>query len=106
MRKGQRRLDGIDMLVISLDARGMTGRGIQAHLEEIYEVDVSRGLISRITGGELDEVKEWQARPLDPGRCSRSCSSTPSCKVRDRKSAKNQVHVDLATDDREREIAP
>jgi putative transposase len=65
VRKGQRRLDGIDKLVISLYARGMTVRDIQAHLEEIYDVEVSPDLISRITDGVLDEVKEWQARPLD-----------------------------------------
>src|SRR5215510_14683394 len=41
VRKGQRRLDGIDKLVISLYARGMTVRDIQAHLGEIYEVEVS-----------------------------------------------------------------
>jgi putative transposase len=65
VRKGQRRLDGIDKLVISLYARGMTVRDIQAHLAEIYEVEVSPDLISRITDAVLDEVKEWQARPLD-----------------------------------------
>lgn len=65
VRKGQRRLDGIDRLVISLYARGMTVRDIQAHLGEIYEVEVSPDLISRITDAVLDEVKDWQARPLD-----------------------------------------
>ena len=68
VHKGQRRLDGIDKLVISLYARGMTVRDIQAHLGEIYEVEVSPDLISRITDAVLDEVKEWQSRPLDPGR--------------------------------------
>lgn len=65
VRKGQRRLDGIDRLVISLYARGMTVRDIQAHLGEIYGVEVSPDLISRITDAVLDEVKDWQARPLD-----------------------------------------
>jgi len=63
--KGQRRLDGIDRIVIGLYANGMTVRDIQAHLAEIYEVDVSPDLISSITDAVLDEVREWQARPLD-----------------------------------------
>jgi putative transposase len=69
VRKGQRRLDGIDKPVISLYARGMTVRDIQAHLVEVYEVDVSPDLISRITDGVLDEVKDWQSRPLDAAWC-------------------------------------
>src|SRR3954463_656517 len=63
--KGSRRRDGIDALVISLCARGMTVRDIQAHLAEIYDVQVSPDLISKITDSVLEEVKEWQARPLD-----------------------------------------
>ena len=41
-------------------------RDIQAHLLEIYEIEVSPDLISKITDAVLDEVREWQARPLDP----------------------------------------
>jgi putative transposase len=65
VRKGQRRLDGIDKIVIGLYARGMTVRDIRAHLLEIYDVEVSADLISTITDAVLDEVKEWQARPLN-----------------------------------------
>ncbi|WP_129337766.1 IS256 family transposase [Cellulomonas endophytica] len=65
VRKGQRRLDGIDKIVIGLYARGMTVRDIRAHLAEIYDVEVSPDLISTITDAVLDEVREWQARPLD-----------------------------------------
>lgn len=65
VRKGQRRLDGIDKIVIGLYARGMTVRDIRAHLAEIYDVDVSPDLISRITDAVLEDVREWQARPLD-----------------------------------------
>ncbi|MFD0782342.1 IS256 family transposase [Micromonospora azadirachtae] len=65
VRKGRRRLDGIDKIVIGLYARGMTVRDIQAHLAEIYDIDVSPDLISKITDAVLDEVKEWQSRPLD-----------------------------------------
>jgi putative transposase len=63
--KGQRRLDGIDKIVIGLYARGMTVRDIRAHLIEIYDVEVSPDLISKITDAVLDEVRDWQARPLD-----------------------------------------
>ncbi len=65
VRKGQRRLDGIDKIVIGLYARGMTVRDIRAHLAEIYDVEVSPDLISRITDAVLEEVRDWQARPLD-----------------------------------------
>ena len=65
VRKGQRRLDGIDKIVIGLYARGMTVRDIRAHLVEIYDVEVSADLISTITDAVLEEVREWQARPLD-----------------------------------------
>lgn len=47
-------------------ARGMTTREIQAHLEEIYKVDVSPSLISNVTEAVQDEVKAWQNRPLEP----------------------------------------
>ena len=65
VRKGQRRLDGIDKIVIGLYARGMTVRDIRAHLLEIYDVEVSPDLISTITDAVLDEVAQWQARPLN-----------------------------------------
>jgi putative transposase len=65
VRKGQRRLDGIDKIVLGLYAKGMTVRDIQAHLGEIYDVTVSPDLISRITDAVHAEVAEWQSRPLD-----------------------------------------
>ncbi|RMF00544.1 MAG: IS256 family transposase, partial [Alphaproteobacteria bacterium] len=66
VRKRQRRLQGFDDKVIALYARGMSTRDIQAHLEEIYEVDVSPSLISRVTEQVREEVLAWQSRPLDP----------------------------------------
>src|SRR5215217_6292339 len=68
VRKGQRRLDGIDKIVIGLYARGMTVRDIRAHLAESYDVEVSPDLISKITDAVLEEVRDWQARPLERGR--------------------------------------
>jgi hypothetical protein len=63
--KGETRLDGFDDKIISLYARGLTVREIQGHLRELYGVDVSPDLISRVTDAVLDEVREWQNRPLD-----------------------------------------
>jgi putative transposase len=63
--KGARRLAGFDDKVISLYARGMTVREIQGHVAEIYGVEVSPDLISQVTDSILEEVKEWQSRPLD-----------------------------------------
>jgi len=63
--KGQTRWHGFDDKILSLYARGMTTREIQAHLEEMYQVEVSPALISTVTDAVLDEVKAWQSRPLD-----------------------------------------
>jgi len=64
--KGARRLDGFDDRIVSLYARGMTVREIQGHLRELYGVEVSPDLISRVTDAVLEEVRAWQTRPLDP----------------------------------------
>src|SRR5438445_458220 len=64
--KGQRRFDGFDDKILSLYARGMTVREIQGHLAELYGTEVSPDLISRVTDAVLDEVRDWQNRPLDP----------------------------------------
>lgn len=66
IKKGQTRFDGFDDKIFSMYARGMTCREIQAHLQEIYGVEVSPDLISTVTDGVIDEVRAWQARPLDP----------------------------------------
>ena len=64
--KGQTRLEGFHDRIISLYARGLSVREIQAHLQELYDVQVSPDLISRVTDAVLEEVREWQSRPLDP----------------------------------------
>jgi transposase-like protein len=66
VRKGQTRLEGFSERIIALHARGMTTRDIRAHLREMHEVEVPADLISRVTGGVLEELAEWQSRPLDP----------------------------------------
>jgi putative transposase len=65
VRKGQRRAGQVDDMILSLYARGMTTRDIQAHLEEVYGVAVSPALISNVTDVVADEITAWQARPLD-----------------------------------------
>jgi putative transposase len=64
--KHQRRLPGFDQKVLALYARGLTVREMQGHLEELYGVDVSPDLISTVTDAVLEEVTEWQQRPLLP----------------------------------------
>jgi len=63
--KGQTRFSGFDDKIISMYARGMTTRDIEAHLQDMYGVDVSPGLISNVTEAVMEEVKIWQARSLD-----------------------------------------
>lgn len=63
--KHQTRLAGLDGKVLSLYARGMTVRDIQAQLEEMYGVEISPALISNVTNAVLEDVKAWQNRPLD-----------------------------------------
>lgn len=63
--KGQKRFSGFDEKIVSMYALGMTTRDIQAHLQELYGVEVSPTLISQVTDTVLDEVKLWQQRPLD-----------------------------------------
>jgi putative transposase len=63
--KHQTRWTGFDDKILSLYARGLTVCEIQGHLEEMYGTEVSPTLISTVTDAVLDEVKAWQARPLD-----------------------------------------
>ena len=65
IEKRQSRLAGLDDNILSLYAKGMTVRDIQAHLEELYGAVISRDLISTITDAVLDDVKAWRCRPLD-----------------------------------------
>jgi putative transposase len=65
LAKRQMRFDGFDDKILSLYARGLSTREIQAHLQEMYGVEVSPGLISDVTDAVLEEVKAWQNRPLE-----------------------------------------
>lgn len=64
--KHQRRLTGVDEIVLSLTAKGLTSGEVSAHFAEIYGASVSKETISRITDRVIEEMTEWQNRPLDP----------------------------------------
>ena len=65
VKKRQRRLDGIDQIVLSLTARGLTTGEVSAHFAEVYGAGVGKDTISRITDSVLEAMSEWQNRPLD-----------------------------------------
>jgi putative transposase len=65
IEKHQTRFTGFDKNILSLYSRGLSTREIQQHLEEIYGVEVTAGLISSVTDEVIDEVKTWQNRQLD-----------------------------------------
>jgi transposase-like protein len=66
VKKRQRRLSGVDEMVLSLSARGLTHGEISAHLREVYGAEVSKQTISTITDKVIEGMAEWQNRPLDP----------------------------------------
>ena len=65
VRKGQRRMDGLDGMIISLYAGGMTVRELRHHLDSTLGVELSAGTISNITDAVADAVLQWQSRPLE-----------------------------------------
>ena len=66
VKKRQRRLTGVDEIVLSLTARGLTTGEISAHFAEVYGASVSKDTISKITDKVVEEMTEWSNRPLDP----------------------------------------
>ena len=65
IQKNQTRWTGFDDKILSMYARGMTTRDIQAHLEEMYQVEVSPSLISEVTDAVMEQARAWQNRPLE-----------------------------------------
>jgi putative transposase len=63
--KYRRRFPGFDDKIVALYARGMSTRDIQAHVRELYGVDISPDLVSAVTDQVIDEVTAWQTRPLE-----------------------------------------
>ena len=66
VRKRQRRLTGIDEIVLSLTAKGLTTGEVAAHFADVYGATVSRDTISRISDKVVGEMTEWCTRPLEP----------------------------------------
>jgi putative transposase len=65
VKKGQRRLAGLDEKIVALYAGGMTTREIETYISELYGPGVSRETVSRVTAGVLEDAKAWQTRPLE-----------------------------------------
>ena len=65
VKKRQRRFQGFDEKILALYSRGLSVRDIRAHLQEIYGVEVSLDLISRVTDAVMDDAREWGKRPLE-----------------------------------------
>ena len=66
VKKHQTRFTGFDDKILSMYARGMSARDIQAHLSEMYGTDIAPSLVSSVTDAVVDEISAWQNRPLDP----------------------------------------
>ena len=96
--RGTSRLGGFDERVIAMYARGMTVRDIQAWLREMYQIEVSPDLISKITDAVLDELREWQHRPLDAVYPILYLDAIV-CKVRHEGTVRNKaVHIAVGVD--------
>src|SRR3982751_1737776 len=95
VRKRQRRLSGVEDLVLSLSAKGLTTGEISAHLGEVYGADVSKQTISTITDKVMDGMAEWQNRPLDRVYPVVFLDAI-NVKIRDGKVANRPVYVALA----------
>jgi putative transposase len=95
VRKRQRRLSGVEDLVLSLSAKGLTTGEICAHLAEVYGAEVSRQTISTITDKVMDGMAEWQNRPLDPVYPVVFLDAI-NVKIRDGKVANRPIYVALA----------
>ncbi len=65
IKKGETRITGMDDQILSLYARGMSTRDIVGVFEEMYGVEISAGLVSQVTNAVMEQVVEWQNRPLD-----------------------------------------
>nr|WP_225623918.1 transposase [Rhodococcus rhodochrous] len=65
VKKRQRRLTGVDEIILSLSAKGLTTGEIAAHFDDVYGATVSKETISKITDKVLAEMAEWSVRPLD-----------------------------------------
>jgi hypothetical protein len=95
VRKRQRRLTGVEDMVLSLSAKGLTTGEISAHLAEVYGAEVSKQTISTITDKVMDGMAEWQNRPLDKVYPVVFLDAI-NVKIRDGKVANRPIYVALA----------
>jgi transposase-like protein len=95
VRKRQRRLSGVEDMVLSLSAKGLTTGEISAHLAEVYGAQVSKQTISTITEKVMDGMAEWQNRPLDAVYPVVFLDAI-NVKIRDGKVANRPIYVALA----------
>lgn len=95
VRKRQRRLNGVENMVLSLSAKGLTHGEISAHLREVYGAEVSKQTISTITDKVIDGMAEWQNRPLDSVYPVLFLDAI-HVKIRDGKVANRPIYVALA----------
>ncbi|RSM46835.1 IS256 family transposase [Actinoplanes sp. ATCC 53533] len=95
VRKRQRRLSGVEDMVLSLSAKGLTTGEISAHLAEVYGAEVSKQTISTITDKVMDGMAEWQNRPLDRVYPVIFLDAI-NVKIRDGKVANRPIYVALA----------
>jgi putative transposase len=102
--KHQRRLDGLSGNVISLYAKGLTTGEIRDHLSEIYDTEISRDTISKITDRVVEDLVAWQSRPLDAVYPVLLIDAVV-IKVRDTQVANRPVYVAIGVDlDGERDV--
>ncbi|WP_237533644.1 IS256 family transposase [Streptomyces sp. SID685] len=95
VKKRQRRLTGVDEMVLSLSAKGLTHGEISAHLAEVYGAEVSKQTISTITDAVMEGMAEWQARPLDRVYPVVFVDAI-NVKIRDGKVANRPIYVAMA----------
>ncbi|MBS2966664.1 transposase, partial [Actinocrinis puniceicyclus] len=95
--KRSRRTSGIDEMVISLVAKGLTTGEVAAHLHEVFGVEASKDTVSAITDRVLETMAEWRSRPLDEVYPVVFCDAI-HVKVRDGKVANKAVYVALGVD--------
>jgi transposase-like protein len=95
VKKRQRRLTGIDEMVLSLSAKGLTHGEISAHLAEVYGAEVSKQTVSTLTDQVMEGMAEWQNRPLDRVYPVLFVDAV-NVKIRDGKVANRPIHVGMA----------
>jgi putative transposase len=95
--KRQRRLSSIDEIVLSLYARGLTTGDIAAHFADIYDAQVSKDTISRITDRVVEEMQAWTSRPLEPVYAAVLLDAI-NVKVRDGQVANRPVYAAIGVD--------